>query len=234
MAKINTYETSSPVVATDKWIGTDSVGSTKNFVASDVAEYVNEMLPVFTASEKGLVPPGSTAANTFLKYDGTWAIPPITGGTTTSSLVIKTNSGTSEGISMYTFNGSAAKTLNIVTGANVNARSTSGQFDVSVLDNITPIVASSYTLVLGDQNVYMFSGSSSRTLKIPENSIAPFPLGTKIWIFNLLDSPGSLTLNCPTGGVLFGSGTTNVSSYVIPYNTGKTITKLNNDTWAIT
>ena len=263
MAKINTYETSSPVENTDKWIGTNSDGSTKNFVASDVADYVkstntipensilgnntsaeitplplspaevSEMLPVFTTSAKGLVPPGSTAANTFLKYDGTWAIPPISGGTTTNSLVIKTNSGASEGVNMYTFNGSDAKTLNIVTGANVNARSTSGQFDVSVLDGITPVVASSYTLVLGDQNVYFFSGSSSRTLKIPENSIAPFPLGTKIWIFNLVDSPGSLTLNCPTGGSLFGSGTTNLLSYVMPYNTCKTITKLNTDTWAI-
>lgn len=263
MAKINTYQTSSPVESTDKWIGTNSAGSTKNFVASDVADYVkstntipentilgnntnveitpqtlspaevSEMLPVFNTSAKGLVPTGTMALNSFLKSDGTWAIPPITGGTTTNSLVIKTNSGASEGVNMYTFNGGAAKTLNIVTGANVNARSTSGQFDVSVLDGITSVVASSYTLTLGDQNVYYFSGSSSRTLKIPENSAAPFPLGTKIWIFNLVDSPGTLTLNCPTGGILFGSGTNNLSSYVMPYNTGKTITKLNNDTWAI-
>jgi hypothetical protein len=94
-------------------------------------------------------------------------------------------------------------------------------------------MASSYTLVLGDQNVYMYGGTASRTLKIPENSAVPFPLGTKIWIFNLSDSPGSLTLNCPTGGFLFGSGTGNITSYIMPYNTGKTITKLNTDTWAI-
>lgn len=264
MAKINTYETSSPVLPNDRWIGTDSGGSTKNFVASDVADYVKStnridtnvilgnntgveaipqqllpaevaaMLPVFTTSAKGLVPTGSLALNSFLKSDGTWATPPGTGGTTTNALVIKANSGTVEGSDMYTFNGSAAKTLNIVSGSNVSMRSTSGQVEISVLNSITPVITSSYTLVLGDQNVYIYSGSSSRTLKIPENSIAPFPLGTKIWVFNFLDSPGIVTLNCPTGGYLYGGGTTNLSSYAIPYNTGKTITKLNNDTWAIT
>ena len=264
MAKINTYETSSPVESADKWIGTNSDGSTKNFVASDVAQYVKstntididvilgnntgveavpqqlspadvtQMLNTFGSSLKGLAPASGGGTTSFLRADGAWAIPPISGGTTTNSLVIKTNSGTVEGTSMYTFNGGIAKSLNIVTGANVNARSTSGQFDVSALDGITPVVASNYTLIIGDQNVYFWSGSSSRTLKIPENSITPFPLGTKIWIFNLVDSPGTLTLNCPTGGVLFGSGTGNVSSYIMPYNTGKTITKLNTDTWAIT
>lgn len=264
MAKINTYETSSPVVANDRWIGTDSGNSTKNFLASDVADYVkstntidtdvilgnntglqdfpqelspaevSEMLPVFNTSAKGLVPTGSLGLNSFLKSDGTWAIPPGTGGTTTNSLVIKADSGTVEGTSMYTFNGSAAKTLNIVPGANVNIRSSSGQLDVSVFEGVTPVAASSYTLIIGDKNVYMYGGSGSRALKIPENSIAPFPIGTKIWVFNVLDTTVStVTLDCPTGGYLYGGGTNNISSYVIPYNTGKTITKLNNDTWAI-
>jgi hypothetical protein len=264
MAKINTYETSSPVESADKWIGTNSDGSTKNFVASDVAEYVKstntidinvilgnntgveavpqqlspadvtQMLNTFGSSLKGLAPASGGGTTSFLRADGTWVAPAGSGGTTTNSLVIKANSGASEGVNMYTFNGSTAKTLNIVPQTNVNIRTSSGQLDVSALDDITDVMASSHTLILGDQNVYMYGGTASRTLKIPENSSIPFPLGTKIWIFNLLDSSaGSVTLNCPAGGYLFGSGTNNTSSYVMPYNTGKTITKLNTDTWAI-
>jgi len=40
MAAISTYATSTPVVATDKWIGSDVNSATKNFVASDVSNYV--------------------------------------------------------------------------------------------------------------------------------------------------------------------------------------------------
>lgn len=40
MASINSYASSSPVIATDKWIGTDVNSATKNFVASDVSNYV--------------------------------------------------------------------------------------------------------------------------------------------------------------------------------------------------
>lgn len=38
------------------------------------------LLDTFTASSKGLVPPGGAAAGTFLQFDGTWAVPPGTGG----------------------------------------------------------------------------------------------------------------------------------------------------------
>lgn len=41
MADINSYSNSSPVVATDKWIGSTSNGTTKNFLASDVSDYIN-------------------------------------------------------------------------------------------------------------------------------------------------------------------------------------------------
>ena len=45
MAAISTYSNSAPVTATDKWIGTSSSGSTKNFQASDVAAYINGTAP---------------------------------------------------------------------------------------------------------------------------------------------------------------------------------------------
>lgn len=45
MADISSYSTSSPVTGEDKWIGTSSSGSTKNFKASDVAAYINGTAP---------------------------------------------------------------------------------------------------------------------------------------------------------------------------------------------
>ena len=44
MAKISTYAIASPVIGTDKWIGTDSANfnQTKNFTAADVAIYLND------------------------------------------------------------------------------------------------------------------------------------------------------------------------------------------------
>lgn len=45
MADISSYSNSSPVTSDDKWIGTSSSGSTKNFKASDVAAYINGTAP---------------------------------------------------------------------------------------------------------------------------------------------------------------------------------------------
>lgn len=42
MAGINSYATSSPIIATDKWIGTSGTdGSTKNFTAASVSAFSN-------------------------------------------------------------------------------------------------------------------------------------------------------------------------------------------------
>ncbi|QDP67766.1 MAG: hypothetical protein GOVbin3530_25 [Prokaryotic dsDNA virus sp.] len=42
MAKISTYPLSTPVVGSDKWIGTDAQAATKNFSASAVSVFINE------------------------------------------------------------------------------------------------------------------------------------------------------------------------------------------------
>ena len=45
MARISTYGNASPVIATDKWIGTDSQdnNATKNFTAQAVADFINKL-----------------------------------------------------------------------------------------------------------------------------------------------------------------------------------------------
>ena len=48
-----------------------------------------------------------------------------------TSLVLKANSGTTEGTDLYTFNGETSKTLNIVAGANITITSTAGQWSIA-------------------------------------------------------------------------------------------------------
>ena len=45
MARISTYGNASPVVAADKWIGSDSQNNnqTKNFTAQAVADFINRI-----------------------------------------------------------------------------------------------------------------------------------------------------------------------------------------------
>lgn len=52
-------------------------------------------------------------------------------GSVANSLTLKADSGTTEGTDLYTFNGSAAKTLNIVGGANITITKTSGQWSIA-------------------------------------------------------------------------------------------------------
>ena len=47
-------------------------------------------------------------------------------GTTTSDLALKFDSGTTEGTDLYTFNGSASKTVNLVAGTNITLTKTAG------------------------------------------------------------------------------------------------------------
>lgn len=49
----------------------------------------------------------------------------------TNSFILKINSGTTEGTSLYTFNGSAAKTLDIVAGTNVTLTAEAGKLTIA-------------------------------------------------------------------------------------------------------
>lgn len=78
MAAISSYATSSPVVATDKWIGSDASSVTKNFTASDVRDYINPR-EIIETSLTSYTYQLSTQNNTIV-YTGTGAsiftIPP--------------------------------------------------------------------------------------------------------------------------------------------------------------
>jgi len=78
-----------------------------------------------------------TAANTWTLDNSTYAGSSSAGGAANSvakSLVLKINGGTTEGTSLYTFNGSAAKTLNIKPGNNISLNTASGELTITAVD----------------------------------------------------------------------------------------------------
>lgn len=72
--------------------------------------------PTYTASEVGALAAGGTAVNA---------------SKVSNSLTLKLNSGTTEGTNLYTFNGSAAKTLDIKAGSNVTLTAAAGSLTIS-------------------------------------------------------------------------------------------------------
>ena len=72
--------------------------------------------PTYTANEVGALAAGGTAVNA---------------SKVSNSLTLKLNSGTTEGTNLYTFNGSAAKTLDIKAGSNVTLTAAAGSLTIS-------------------------------------------------------------------------------------------------------
>jgi hypothetical protein len=91
---------------------------------------------------------GSNAFNS-TAIPTTYAGSSSAGGAATSAnkvntnLVLKVNSGTTEGTNLYTFNGSAAKTLDIKAGSNVSLSATAGVLTISSTNTTYPVATSS-------------------------------------------------------------------------------------------
>jgi hypothetical protein len=73
---------------------------------------------------------------------------------TTNSLVIKADSGTTEGTDLYTFNGSAAKTLNFIAGTGISISKASGSLTINATS------AGTVTSVTGTSPVVSSGGST--------------------------------------------------------------------------
>jgi hypothetical protein len=91
---------------------------------------------------------GSNAFNS-TAIPTTYAGSSSAGGAATSAnkvntnLVLKVNSGTTEGTNLYTFNGSAAKTLDIKAGSNVSLSATAGVLTISSTNTTYSVATSS-------------------------------------------------------------------------------------------
>jgi len=127
MADISSYSTSSPVTGEDKWIGTSSSGSTKNFMASDVAAYINGTAP-------GTVTTTTSTSYTLVLTDANVVLAPSTATSVTiplnanvpfpigTTIVLMNNSNPS---STITVSGISGVTLKYASGTNAFAQSVS-------------------------------------------------------------------------------------------------------------
>lgn len=90
--------------------------------------WIGSSKPTYTASEVGALASGGTAVNA---------------SKVANSFIFKVAGGNTEGTNLYTFNGSAAKTINVVAGSNVTLTPTSGQLSISAKDTTYGIASAS-------------------------------------------------------------------------------------------
>lgn len=61
----------------------------------------------------------------------TTAVANLTANAVSQSIILKADSGTTEGTDLYTYSGGTAKTLNIVAGTNITITKTTGQWSIA-------------------------------------------------------------------------------------------------------
>lgn len=134
-------------------------------------DWIGSSKPTYTASEVGALASGGTAVNA---------------SKVANALILKVNSGTTEGTNLYTFNGSAAKTLNIKAGNNVTLTAAAGSLTIS----------STYGVATSSSN-----GLMSSTDKAKLDGIAAGATANKGTVTSVATGVGL------TGGTITSSGT---------------------------
>lgn len=139
-----------------------------------------------------------------------------------NSLTLSINSGTTEGTNKYTFNGSSAKSLNLVAGSNVTLTPTAGKLTISATnttydvfssteDGLVPAVADSGKLLTSTSDkwvtpipfyVQVNGGGTTPNAAIKYNTIeTPTSLQYKTLMFNF-PSTVSVQATYPSGSTL--------------------------------
>lgn len=137
-------------------------------------DWIGSSKPTYTASEVGALASGGTAVNA---------------SKVANALILKVNSGTTEGTNLYTFNGSAAKTLNIKAGNNVTLTAAAGSLTISSTNTTYGVATSSS------------NGLMSSTDKAKLDGIAPGATANKGTVTSVATGVGL------TGGTITSSGT---------------------------
>lgn len=171
-----TGETTQTVNITPSAIG--AAASSHTHTSSQISDFDDAVADLLPAIPTKLPNPYSitfTGATTGT-YDGSKAVTiniPTTGATSKESLVIKLNSGTTEGTNMFTFNGGTAKTVNITPSAIGAAASshTHNYAGSSSAGGAANSVKSALTIQFNGSTKATFNGSAAATVNITPSAI---------------------------------------------------------------
>lgn len=130
MANVNSYSNSTPVLGTDKFFGSDSLGETKNFSSADVASFVLGSSNGLISTKTGAVTIAVADINTFILYGTSSGVITLPASTDTTVAI-----GSSFQIQL-TVSGSC--TISPGAGVTINGTATlSSQYQVKTVKRIS-------------------------------------------------------------------------------------------------
>lgn len=186
----------------------DSKVSSVYRVKGSVASYSS--LPTVDVTIGDVYNVNDTGAN----YVATSTTP--TGGTAVNaskvanSFIFKVAGGSTEGTNLYTFNGSAAKTINVVAGSNVTLTPTAGQLSISAKDTTYAVATTSANGLMSSAMVTKLNGIATNANNYSLPTATSSVLGGVKTGSNITNSSGTISLS--SGNVTSALGYTPVKN----------------------
>lgn len=157
--------------------------------------WIGSSKPTYTASEVGALASGGTAVNA---------------SKVANSFIFKVAGGSTEGTNLYTFNGSAAKTINVVAGSNVTLTPTSGQLSISAKDTTYSVATTSANGLMSSAMVTKLNGIATNANNYSLPTATSSVLGGVKTGSNITNSSGTISLS--SGNVTSALGYTPVKN----------------------
>lgn len=159
-----------------------SVYRVKGSVASyaNLPSWIGSSKPTYTASEVGALASGGTAVNA---------------SKVANSFIFKVAGGSTEGTNLYTFNGSAAKTINVVAGSNITLTPTSGQLSISAKDTTYSVATTSANGLMSSAMVTKLNGIATNANNYSLPTATGSVLGGVKTGSNITNSSGTISLS---------------------------------------
>lgn len=142
--------------------------------------WIGSSKPTYTASEVGALASGGTAVNA---------------SKVANSFIFKVAGGSTEGTNLYTFNGSAAKTINVVAGSNVTLTPTAGQLSISAKDTTYAVATTSANGLMSSAMVTKLNGVATNANNYSLPTATSSVLGGVKTGSNITNSSGTISLN---------------------------------------
>ena len=142
--------------------------------------WIGSSKPTYTASEVGALASGGTAVNA---------------SKVANSFIFKVAGGSTEGTNLYTFNGSAAKTINVVAGSNVTLTPTAGQLSISAKDTTYSVATTSANGLMSSAMVTKLNGIATNANNYSVPTATGSVLGGVKTGSNITNSSGTISLS---------------------------------------